>query len=866
MSGLSELLDASALLPFGHLQLPARAFRACNDVGAVSIKDVSERLVTERKCAASVGLKTEEEIRAAFQVFAEHTDEWGRTDWPAFWKQRPIARPGVFITTPSLESLAPEIRNEPIGALHLDKACSGLEAVNIRTIGELIDAARVGIPKLRNFGAKAHSEVVSALSELSASLNGSNVDWIAYAQRRNFTIVPVQPDSEIGSTFWERVFPNACEKVIKSQFDERAWLVFSKRLLASADDHETLDNIGKVYGITRERVRQVEEECLNALRKPLLQGDYRGLNFRFRSNLIDQFRAAQEQFDLVALPAWTKTRWLEELSETWRVASDALSKRYRLLAEIFGYRAVRSDNHVLDPLIVRQSTGSARVRRLTTVIGKLHELLSGGDVMDAFAIAKSLIKSGVVVSSVDEVPSLIELCSTAESIGENLYRQKFEFLRGRANQVIRILDESGQPMHYRDVIRELNSRLSATKRVPSKSTLTNQIRTERRIVTIGKSGMWALADWGVETRSLIDLIEEVLATAGEAIHVDEITERVLEQRPGSEASIVLLLGTHPKRFRKVAPHLYALTEWGDSVGDENWLDKDGIARFVASFFAERTTESVEFRELQEAFSRQTGLSTRSARGVLSHHPAVKVDRLDYNTRIASYETDWALLPIQRKTRHAPLQTDIIVNAVKAKLALVPTGERPLVDIVKEVETDLGIGRQNIYAAIKQSKELETIAVEDSVFKICRVVGRSFAAFPQLTELRNNIWQSECERAIAKLNVDEVDLGLFLLGRQFDHAMRYLLETARDHAGAAVLDGHLARLQSRIDWAVNKGVFRDKATLTLLKIERNEHGHEPPTLEERRAIMKFAPYLAGLYIDYLIMINHRAQHMVKTGSI
>ena len=748
----------------------------------------------------------------------------------------------------------------------MDKACSGLELVSIRTLGELIDAARAGIPKLRNFGAKAHSEVADSLSALAATVSAGVADWIAYAERRGFTVVPAEHEPGIGITFLERLLPSACEKVIKSQFDERAWLIFRKRLLASADEHETLDSIGKVYGVTRERVRQIEEECLNALRQPLLEGSYRGLNFRFRSELTEQFGAAQEQFDLVALPAWTKTGWLDELSETWRVPSANLGKRYRLLAEIFGYRAIRLENRLLDPLIVKQSVASAKIRRLAAAVSQLNELLSAGDVLDAFTIAKSLIKSGVDLSSVDEVPSLVELCSTAESVGENLYRLKFISLRGRANQVIRILGEHGQPMHYRDVVRELNSRLSAAKRIKSKATLNNQIRTESRIVTIGKSGMWALSDWGVETRTLIDLIEDVLATAGEAMHVDNITERVLHQRPGSEASIIFLLGMHPQRFRKVAPHIYALTRWGDHMAGAASQDKDDTAQFVASFFSRRRGEAVEFGKLQEAFSQHTGLSSRSARAVLSHHPAVKVHRLDYHRRVASYEADWASLPVRARTRHAPLQTDIIVDAAKAKLGVVATGERPLVEIVKELESDLGIGKQNIYAAINQSKELERIAVEGSVFKICRIAGRSYAKFPQLTDLQNDTWRAECERAIANLNVDEVDVGLFLLGRQFDSAMRHLLETARDYTAATVLEGHLARLQNRIDWAVSKGVFGDRATLNLLKNERNERGHEPPSLDERQAIMKFAPYLASLYIDYLVMIDQRERHMVKTGRI
>lgn len=207
-------------------------------------------------------------------------------------------------------------------------------------------------------------------------------------------------------------------------------------------------------------------------------------------------------------------------------------------------------------------------------------------------------------------------------------------------------------------------------------------------------------------------------------------------------------------------------------------------------------------------------------------------------------------------RQKPLQVDVIVAAATKKLEDEPTGERPLVEIVSELERELGIIRPSIYAAIGQSDVLEKITVEGSAFKICRLAGRSQNRFPDLPKLRNPVWRSECERAVEKLNPADVDIALFLLGRQFDQAMRLLLEAARDQGGLPVSDGHINRLQSRIDWAVSQRVFTDKANLVLLKNERNERGHEPPAPDEQEATMKYAPYLANLYIDYLIMIDDR----------
>ncbi|HEY5892003.1 MAG TPA: sigma factor-like helix-turn-helix DNA-binding protein [Chthoniobacterales bacterium] len=151
---------------------------------------------------------------------------------------------------------------------------------------------------------------------------------------------------------WEQV----ALKEIESQFESRHWLVFSKRLLASKEEKETLESIASVYVVTREHVRQIEEECLDAMCAPLIRDDYRGLTFRFRPELTAMFQAALVHFQAMGLSAWTKTRWLRELAQLWQVSSELLDERYRPLAEILSYRAVRLGDPALDALVVSEST------------------------------------------------------------------------------------------------------------------------------------------------------------------------------------------------------------------------------------------------------------------------------------------------------------------------------------------------------------------------------------------------------------------------------------------------------------------------------------------------------------------------------
>jgi len=288
------------------------------------------------------------------------------------------------------------------------------------------------------------------------------------------------------------------------------------------------------------------------------------------------FREAREHYELLGMPAWRESSWVNELATLWQVKAAHVTRFDRLLAELLGYRWLRLEHPSLEPLIIADSTVTKDAGRIVSLVDAIHDALTKHSFgLDAFGMAKVLKSSGSGLRDLDEIPALIALCSSAEIVGADIYRLRFQALKGRAEQVVRVLSEHGKPLHHNDLIREINRRLPAAKRVGSKGTLVNHISRDPRLQPIGRTGRWALVEWGVETRSLVDVIEDVLTTAGEALHQDELVRKVLYVRPCAEASIPMLLQFNPDRFRKIAPKIYALASWGDVVTEETWRDKDG---------------------------------------------------------------------------------------------------------------------------------------------------------------------------------------------------------------------------------------------------------------------------------------------------
>jgi len=322
-------------LTVDHLQLNVRAYNGCVAAGCNTIAAVIEGLKDGRLGVASLGKKTFAEVSSAARTIQSLTSSDGALDWDRFWQRRPIVGFRIGISTPDLDRLDPLERDKKLGVLHLKKARAGLEATGVLTVGNLVDAAKEGIGKLKNFGAAAHNEVVGALLALSKSvLPNGIVDWCGYAAERNFKLIPEAERDEISGKEALQLLPEVCREMILEQFGEREWQIFKRRLLAPKSKCATLKSLGIDYGYSKEYVRVLEEKCLEAIRLPLMESDYFGQPFRLRPELQQVFIAARKHLDSLKVSRGIGCRWGDELAALWQIPTSSISRYDRLLTEI----------------------------------------------------------------------------------------------------------------------------------------------------------------------------------------------------------------------------------------------------------------------------------------------------------------------------------------------------------------------------------------------------------------------------------------------------------------------------------------------------------------------------------------------------
>jgi hypothetical protein len=307
------------------------------------------------------------------------------------------------------------------------------------------------------------------------------------------------------------------------------------------DRKETLEQIGEMLGITRERVRQLEK------------------------SVIARLKASAEQGSLPHVGEF-QTSVLEHLNETGQVSrisdlSNRLSNdssreeqaRVAFLCQLCPDLSVISeDDHFYTSVSVRSAfDDKALKKQVASLIDSIKQI---GEPKDIDAIAKA--------ASLSDTKQAAALASTSKQLATlngrwGLMKWPMVNPKNIRDKIYVILKENGKQMHFNEIAAAIKDSDFKRKDVTTQA-IHNELIKDKRFVLIGR-GIYALKEWGYEKGTVADVIAEVLRDAGEPLHRDEIVKRVLKSRFVKETTILLNLQGKPQ-FKRVAKATYALAE------------------------------------------------------------------------------------------------------------------------------------------------------------------------------------------------------------------------------------------------------------------------------------------------------------------
>jgi hypothetical protein len=307
------------------------------------------------------------------------------------------------------------------------------------------------------------------------------------------------------------------------------------------DRKETLEQIGEMLGITRERVRQLEKSVVTKLRGTAEQGGLPHIA-DFQTKLIDLLRETGEAARVSSITAKISDNPSRE--EQARVA---------FLAQLCPKLAVVSedDNFFYSVGVKEVRDEKALKARVAELIVTIKEL---GEPKPIEEVAKA--------AGMDDPKQTAALASISKHLATlngrwGLVKWPMVNPKNIRDKIYVILKENGKHMHFNEIAAAIKDSDFKRKDVTTQA-IHNELIKDKRFVLIGR-GIYALKEWGYEKGTVADIITEVLKQAGEPLHRDEIVKRVLKSRFVKETTILLNLQGKPQ-FKRVAKATYALAE------------------------------------------------------------------------------------------------------------------------------------------------------------------------------------------------------------------------------------------------------------------------------------------------------------------
>jgi hypothetical protein len=307
------------------------------------------------------------------------------------------------------------------------------------------------------------------------------------------------------------------------------------------DRRETLEQIGELLGITRERVRQLEKSVVARFKASAEQGDLPHIQ-----EIETAFLAQLEQMGQAARVSDLSAAVTAENSKTDQ-------SRVIFLATLCPNLSVieEDDNYhqAVGVLKVRTTEAmKADIAKLVTAISKAGEPV---------AIAEATKAAGI--SNAAEAGALASVSKKLATLNGRWGLVKWPMVNPKniRDKIYVILKENGKHMHFNEIAAAIKQSDFKRKDVTTQA-IHNELIKDKRFVLIGR-GIYALKEWGYSKGTVADIITDVLREAGEPLHRDEIVRRVLKSRFVKETTILLNL-QGKNQFKRVAKATYELDE------------------------------------------------------------------------------------------------------------------------------------------------------------------------------------------------------------------------------------------------------------------------------------------------------------------
>ena len=336
--------------------------------------------------------------------------------------------------------------------------------------------------------------------------------------------------------------PKAIVRRLLVALPERSRAVLEARFgLGKSSERVTLESIGQRYGITRERVRQIENHAITSLHKSSAFSEASAA-FKELERIVDSLGGIVCEDDLLNF-----------------ITKDPSMQNHiyflLVLGDPFKYR--KEDDEVRRCWYVDPELAA----KVETALKNLYQNLSDEDLIPEGEMLDRFLKELQNINDKHRNQEVLKRwLRISKSLGKNPLGEwgsakspnvKTKGVRDYAYLAVK---KHGSPLHFREVSSLIEKMFNRAAHV---ATTHNELIKDPRFVLVGR-GMYALKEWGYSAGVVRDVIRNSLRDSGPLTR-DQIVEKVLKERHVKPGTVVVNL-QNQKYFKRGKDGRYTLVK------------------------------------------------------------------------------------------------------------------------------------------------------------------------------------------------------------------------------------------------------------------------------------------------------------------
>jgi len=307
-------------------------------------------------------------------------------------------------------------------------------------------------------------------------------------------------------------------------------LVLSNRFGILGHEPLTLEAIGKTLDITRERVRQIEADALNLLKKSKKSQSLEDLIFTTNDIISERGGIAK---------AGTLTDAVFE-KYFGRKSRDAKERNLaEIVFSVIGLKKVKGNKEMEDSWSARDFD----IKKFRNIVSAIEKIFDESKKLHTeVELLKKIDNAGLANAEQAVSPEkILNYLEISRKFGKNIFGQwgkaKWPLVRPRGvrEKATLVLLNRKKPLHFRE-ISQLIEKMGLSDKKVHPQTVHNELIRDKRFVLVGR-GTYALREWGFEEGTVKDIIVSLIKSAGGFLSKENIISKVLKKRKVKKATI-----------------------------------------------------------------------------------------------------------------------------------------------------------------------------------------------------------------------------------------------------------------------------------------------------------------------------------------